>query len=245
MKDSYLETTSKIFYSYFKHYWSRLIKLQLEDLPTKDDLIGVDESAKRGLFFSTVQPKIRAPVFSLGERATILLPVNLEGAVIVPHTSSQSNQRYPFEVLFRSMHWALVDNASREYLFIIDFFMLSGQAAQDLFNEIWGKTMLVLLKNLEEFVVTSYDSIGLYLCLQITQKYRELLDKRGVAALEPYFEAVTQIVLPRLEYVLDLNVQSLRAADPSAFKITSQPHYITRRYAELLAAVLVLKNQGP
>ena len=45
--------------------------------------------------------------------------------------------------------------------------------------------------------------------------------------------------------MLDLNVQSLRNADPSGFKITLQPHYVTRRYAELVAAMIVIKNQGP
>ncbi|OWA52690.1 Vacuolar protein sorting-associated protein 52-like protein [Hypsibius exemplaris] len=243
VRDSYVDTTSKIFYSYFKHYWTRLAKLQFDDLPLKDDLVGTDESSKKSFF--TTQPKMKAPVFSLGERGVILQQAHLEGPVLVEHTASQANQKFPFEVLFRSIQWALVDNASREYLFIIDFFMMSGQAAQDLFTQIWGKTMLVMLKQLEEFVSVSYDSIGLFLCIQIVEKYKETLAKRDVPALQPYFEAVQQILSPRLDFVLDLNVQSLRNADPSGFKITSQPHYITRRYAELVAAMIVIKNQGP
>ena len=98
-------------------------------------------------------------------------------------------------MIFRSIQWALVDNASREYLFIVDFFLMTGQAAQDLFTQIWGKTMLVMLKHLEEFVSTSYDSIGLFLCIQIMEKYRETLEKRDVPALLPYFEAVQQVTM--------------------------------------------------
>lgn len=227
VKETYVDTTSKIFYSYFKHYWSRLTKLQYDDLPTKDDVVGADESSRKGFF--TVQPKIRSPVFSLGDRGSILQPANLEGPVIVPHTSSQTNHKFPFEVLFRSFQWALVDNSSREYLFISDFFLMSGQPAQELFNQIWGKTLLMALKHLEETVSTSFDSLGLFLCMQVMMKYQEILEKRTVPALQPYFEGVMQILGPRLDFILDLNVQSLRNADPSTFKITSQPHYITRR----------------
>ena len=51
IKDEYVDTTSKIYYSYFKGYVSRLVKLQLDDAADKDDLMGVDDSAKRGTSF--------------------------------------------------------------------------------------------------------------------------------------------------------------------------------------------------
>ena len=53
--------------------------------------------------------------------------------------------QYSFESLFRSDHYALLDNACREFLFIIDFFMVSGSAAQDLFNAVLGKTLAMFL----------------------------------------------------------------------------------------------------
>ncbi|XP_055356610.1 vacuolar protein sorting-associated protein 52 homolog [Paramacrobiotus metropolitanus] len=242
VKESYVDITSKIFYSYFKYYWTRLIKLQFDDLPTKDDVVGADESSKKGFF--AAQPRLKSPVFSLGERANILLPASLEGPVLVPHTSSQSNQKFPLEVLFRAYQWALVDNASREYLFICDFFLMAGQPAQELFNQIWGKTLLISLKHVEETVAGCYDAIGLYLCLQIIEHYRDLMVKRCVPALAAYFEGLVGILAPRLMLVVEGHVASLRNADPSAFKITTQPHFITRKYAELSAALLVIRNHG-
>lgn len=58
--------------------------------------------------------------------------------------------QYSFETLFRSLHYALMDNSCREYLFICDFFIVSGTGAQNLFDAIFGKTLsmfLVRLKN--------------------------------------------------------------------------------------------------
>jgi len=53
--------------------------------------------------------------------------------------------QYTFESLFRSLHFALMDNASREYLFLTDFFMASETTALDLFNVVLGKTLSIYL----------------------------------------------------------------------------------------------------
>lgn len=53
--------------------------------------------------------------------------------------------QYTFEALFRSEQYALVDNACREYLFLTEFFMVRGAQAQDLFNQIMGKTMTLMI----------------------------------------------------------------------------------------------------
>ena len=53
--------------------------------------------------------------------------------------------QYTFEALFRSEQYALVDNACREYLFVTEFFMIRGAQAQDLFNQILGKTLTLMI----------------------------------------------------------------------------------------------------
>ena len=63
--------------------------------------------------------------------------------------------QYAFESLFRSLHFALMDNCCREYLFLCDFFMASGTSALDLFNVVLGKTLSIFLvctaSNLDSF----------------------------------------------------------------------------------------------
>ena len=122
-----------------------------------------DESLRRGLF-STSQPKFRAPIFSRGERGNILPSGVLESPVIVPYLSSQSSHHYPFEALFGSIVWALVDNGCLEFFLISDFFLMTGQPGQELVNHILRKTLLVMLKNFEQVVSSSFDFIGLFLC---------------------------------------------------------------------------------
>ena len=41
-----------------------------------------------------------------------------------------------------------MDNACREYLFVVEFFSLTSSAAQDFFDTIMGKTLAYLLVSL-------------------------------------------------------------------------------------------------
>ena len=62
----------------------------------------------------------------------------------MPHAQQKTDQRYPYEMLFRSVQYALVDNACREFLFISEFFMLDTNTAQELFNNIFGKNIQLI-----------------------------------------------------------------------------------------------------
>ena len=111
---------------------------QYEEGPTKEDLLAADEAAARSLF-GKPSLRNRSTVFSLGSRGEVL--GSLEAAVLVPHAAHKADTRYPLEALFRSVQYALVDNACREYLFLAEFFMVHGSAAQDLFASVMGKTL--------------------------------------------------------------------------------------------------------
>lgn len=56
--------------------------------------------------------------------------------------------QYPFEALFRSEQFALVDNSCREFLFICEFFMMGGSAALEFFDQVMGKTLSLLIVSL-------------------------------------------------------------------------------------------------
>ncbi|OBS60120.1 hypothetical protein A6R68_08747 [Neotoma lepida] len=63
----------------------------------------------------------------------------------VPVQGAPPHLEYPFEALFRSQHYALLDNSCREYLFICEFFVVSGPAAHDLFHAVMGRTLAMTL----------------------------------------------------------------------------------------------------
>ncbi|XP_012256870.2 vacuolar protein sorting-associated protein 52 homolog [Athalia rosae] len=230
----YIDTMSKIYYSYFKSYSSRLMKLQFEEAATKDDLMGVEDTAGRGIFHKTIL-KHRGTVFSIGTRGEVLNS-QLEAPIIVPHTASKT--RYHYEALFRSEQYALVDNACREYLFLAEFFKVRGTQAMDIFDQVMGKTLHLLLKNLQSFVDDCYDTIALFLCLHLVMRYQLTCHKRAVPALDKYWDNLTSVVWPRFKYVFRLNIQSIKDCDPWKLNRDIGPHYITRRYAEFSAAMV-------
>lgn len=52
--------------------------------------------------------------------------------------------QFPYEALFRSVQYALLDNACREYLFISEFYMVKPPHSIQVFNRIWDKTLTYL-----------------------------------------------------------------------------------------------------
>lgn len=61
------------------------------------------------------------------------------------HRSLPFSLQFSYESLFRSTHFALMDNACREYLFMVEFFNLTPNTAQDFFDSIFGRTLAYLL----------------------------------------------------------------------------------------------------
>ncbi|GBP60900.1 Vacuolar protein sorting-associated protein 52 homolog [Eumeta japonica] len=219
-----------------------LDKLKYEENPTKDDLMGIEDGSKGG-FFQKSNLKNKSTVFTIGNRGDVLAQ-QLEAPIIVPHV--QQKIKYAYEALFRSLQYALVDNGCREYLFIIEFFHVKGSHAQELFERILGKTLSLLVKNVENYVSECYDCLALFLCIQLINRYQWMCHKRAVSALDSYWDSLQATFWPRLEYVLKLNIQSVKDCDPA--KLSNKelgPHYITRRYAEFSAAVLSLSEQFP
>ncbi len=112
VRDEYVDTVSKILFSYVKSYSGRLAKLQFEEVATREDLMGADDAggaavAARvmasaavggisGIFKSgSGQSKgtNRASVFAIGSRGRILSQERLEAPMIVPHSQQQTEAK--------------------------------------------------------------------------------------------------------------------------------------------------------
>ncbi|KAI8568665.1 hypothetical protein RHMOL_Rhmol02G0218300 [Rhododendron molle] len=108
---AYVDTMNKVLSAHFRAYIQALEKLQL-DIATSSDLIGVDTRSS-GLFSRGREPlKNRSAVFALGERITILKEI--DESALIPHIAEASSRKYPYELLFRSLHKLLMDTASSE-----------------------------------------------------------------------------------------------------------------------------------
>lgn len=85
--NEYIDTLSKVYYSYFKSYASRLDKLKYEEAPTKDDLMGIEDGSKGG-FFQKANLKNKSTIFTIGNRGDVLAQ-QLEAPIIVPHVQQK------------------------------------------------------------------------------------------------------------------------------------------------------------
>lgn len=74
VRDVYIDTMGKVYFSYFKTYASRLSKKQSSETAGKDHVLGASEEVKG-----------KNPFFSLGSRAELLN--DLEAPAIIPVSS--------------------------------------------------------------------------------------------------------------------------------------------------------------
>ncbi|VDQ13013.1 unnamed protein product [Trichobilharzia regenti] len=166
VKVEYINTMSKVYYSYFKAYGGKLTRLQVNkynSTSTASSLMfnSISNVANNTAISTSINSGTRVGLFGLGDRALrVLSNSNLESAIILPHVAS--NAEYPIEVLFRSIHYALLDTVCREYYFLSDFFLLST-------TSIMSRSLNWIQKYTETFVISScsHDAIGLLICLQL------------------------------------------------------------------------------
>uniref|UniRef100_A0A1B0CD66 Vacuolar protein sorting-associated protein 52 homolog n=1 Tax=Lutzomyia longipalpis TaxID=7200 RepID=A0A1B0CD66_LUTLO len=223
-------------------YSSRLAALQYEEAASKDDLMGIEDTVNKSLFTKTTSLKNKSTVFTIGNRGDVLNQ-QLEAPILVPH--AQRKNKYPYEALFRSEQYALVDNACREYLFVTEFFMVRGSQAQELFNQTMGRTLSLLIKNVETYIQDCFDCIAMFLCIHLILRYQLMCHKRCVPALDKYWDSLQAVIWPRLEVIFRANIQSVRDCDPTKFTREMGPHCITRRYAEFSAAIVGISEHFP
>lgn len=229
--NDYVDTLSKVYYTYFKSYLSYLQKLQFEEAATKDDLLAVEDPTSRTLFQKSMK---KNTVFTIGNRATVLNEI--DSSIIIPHQNNLTN--LSFETIFRSVQYALVDNACREYKFDCEFFKVDQSIAQGLFSQIMGKTLSLLIKHLESFVENCYDALALFLCGQLCIRYQALCQNRLVPVLAQYWDTMLAMIGTRFRFILKRHIQSVKDYDISKFNKEKKPHFIMRRYAELVSAIV-------
>ncbi|KAK6046784.1 Vps52 / Sac2 family protein [Cooperia oncophora] len=237
VQDEYVDTVSKMFFSYFKAYITRLFKLMMLDAASKEDLLGAEDVVKSGgisgLFAGKPHHRNRATVFSLGSRQEILTHDFLNPLI------------FQFEALFRSIHLAFVDHCSHEFLFLTDFFMVSGQTAIDLHAKV-SAMRLICVAPFDERIAVNFDCISLHLCICLCDKFHRLLTEREIPSMSGYWEAISNQLWTRLAQVMQMHNDSVKALDVKRMQtpIDTRPHYIVRRYAELTCAFLVVTESS-
>jgi len=250
VQTEYIDTMSKVYHNYFKEYIHRLCKLEYDDKPDESDLMASDEQHNRNrsnIIFNSKPSSLknRSTVFTMGPRASVIRE-DLEAPLIMPRADKQ-DIKYNLEALFRTVNFALLDNACREYIFLRDFFMTISETQNvDLFNSVFNKTLLLIYTHFTDQLKTSYDAIAIFLCLHIVYRYREMAKKRKVSVLDPYWDSLVKILYPRFEKLIHLHISSIKSCNIDRFSsVDTMPHSITRRYAEFASALSSVNETYP
>ncbi|XP_031273342.1 vacuolar protein sorting-associated protein 52 A-like isoform X2 [Pistacia vera] len=233
VRAAYIDTMNKVLSAHFRAYIQALEKLQL-DIATYSDLIGV-ETRSTSLFSRGREPlKNRSAVFALGDRINILKEI--DQPALIPHISEASSLKYPYEVLFRSLHKLLMDTATSEYLFCDDFF-----GEESIFYEIFAGPFAVIDEHFNSILPNCYDAIGLMLMIRIIHQHQLIMSRRRIPCLDSYLDKVNISLWPRFKMVFDLHLGSLRNANVrTLWEDDIHPHYVMRRYAEFTASLIHL-----
>ncbi|KAJ3670818.1 hypothetical protein LUZ60_008244 [Juncus effusus] len=236
VRAAYVDTMNKVLSAHFRAYIQALEKLQL-DIATSSDLLGVETRSTGGsLLFSRPKETIKSKssVFALGERINILKEI--DQPALIPHIAEANSQKYPYEVLFRSLQKLLMDTATSEYMFCGDFF-----AEESMFHEIFSGPIQVIDEHFNTVLPNCYDAIGLMLMIRIIHQHQLIMFRRRVPCLDSYLDKVNMALWPRFKLVFDMHLMSLRNANVRLlWEDDVHPHYVIRRYAEFTASLLHL-----
>ncbi|OAY84151.1 Vacuolar protein sorting-associated protein 52 A [Ananas comosus] len=237
VRAAYIDTMNKVLSAHFRAYIQALEKLQL-DIASATDLIGV-ETRSASLFSRGKETlKSRSSVFALGERINILKEI--DQPALIPHIAEANSLKYPYEVLFRSLHKLLMDTATSEYLFCDDFF-----GEESIFHEIFTGPFQVIDDHFNTVLSNSYDAIGLMIMIRIIHQHQLIMFRRRVPCLDSYLDKVNMSLWPRFKMVFDLHLNSLRNANIKAlWEDDVHPHYVMRRYAEFTASLVHLNVES-
>ncbi|KAK9838884.1 hypothetical protein WJX74_005159 [Apatococcus lobatus] len=238
IRAAYVDTLSRVLSSHFRAYLAAIERLQVP-AAGPGDVVGSAEVATGGMMamfakgLAAAAVRDRSDAFQLGERAAVLS--HLDQAAIIPHVATAEGHKFPYEVLFRSLNKLLMDTATSEYLFCLDFFQDQG-----VFSELFAATLSVVEGSLNTQLLEMSDLICLLLMIRINYHHQLIMTKRRIPCLDDYFDRVTLMVWPRLKAAFDLQLSSIKQCGNTSIHDSVQVHPITQRYAQLTSAMLIL-----
>lgn len=165
---------------------------------------------------------------------------------IQAHVAIATKQKYPYEVIFKSIIMHLMDSVTNEYIFTRQFFEEHGA---DMFHGIFDKTLNLICEQVENYLFNCYDCIGLLLMIKLLHIQRRMMKMRTIDCLDDFFDSLENLLWPRLKTVMDKHIKSLRDGDAKKLGMTdgdlanTSSHYICRRYAEFTCSILLILNK--
>ena len=200
-------------------------------------------------------------IYNIGRRGELLK--NYNAPAVTSYLAEEDKSTHYIETPFRSFNVALLDNLSSEYSFLAEFFstdsfsQLSKRCAgvfEPTFN--LGQSLV------SDLVATSYDCLGILICVRLNQRFAFEVQRRKVPVAETYLNAINMLLWPRLQVAMDAHSESIKqlattvssrsaasklsftGASTDASKLTTTPHYLTQRVAQFLYGILAVSRDA-
>ncbi|KAG1668944.1 hypothetical protein FOA52_000988 [Chlamydomonas sp. UWO 241] len=242
IRAEYMSVMSRILAAHFRMYLVSMEKLQTA-VACESDVIGVihtDSSTVSkisGLFQKATRDTTPERVFELGERVGVL--ADPDEPAVIPHVAENAGAKLPYEVIFRSVHKLLMDTATSEHFFCVDFFA-DGPAFKELLVPVVAVVEAALAQAMTA-TTTNWDMVGCLLMIRVNHSQRGVMSRRRVPCLDDYLDRVQLLLWPRFKVLFDLQLSSLKSAsDRHLASDSPDVHIVVRRYAALAASMLFL-----
>ena len=257
---AYTYTMRWYYQSNFARYNTALAKLSVHAID-QNDLLGSDPAArKQNVVGTSKAASTPHDAFNLGRRADYLK--SKDDRALPSHLAEDNKMTSYLEVPFRNFNQVLLDNLSAEYSVITELFSTKtyhqvSRRVAEIFEPIF--TMGHSLT--KRLVETTTDSLGILICIRLTQHFAFEAQKRKVPVMDDYINYTNILLWPRFQKAMDLHVGSLRKVPTSsnrgaaaAFSLvggsgnassTVAPHAITQRFGQFMHGILTLSaNAG-
>eukprot|EP01129_Flabellula_baltica_P015881 TRINITY_DN8239_c0_g1_i1.p1 TRINITY_DN8239_c0_g1~~TRINITY_DN8239_c0_g1_i1.p1 ORF type:complete len:388 (+),score=73.27 TRINITY_DN8239_c0_g1_i1:787-1950(+) len=169
-------------------------------------------------------------LFTLGSRIDILHHQD----PIIPHVANQESVKLSLSQVFGSLNRLIIDTMETEKLFTQKFLQ-----RQDLLPFIFEGVFKDIRLSFTTLINSCFDPIELLLMLSLREQFKLFSDENNLAILDQYLSEIRLAIIQRIDFVLNLNITSVERI--SIAKTPERgPHYIIRRYSELLSSVSYL-----
>lgn len=272
LRQAYLFTMRWYYHTYFSRYIKSLEKYNIHRVSDgRSILVGSSENdAARRLAASKKSNSMAMDFLNIGNRAQIV--ASDDPTILVSHMAENSTRTSWAEIGYRSLCIALIDNATAEYSFIADFFVLEPrEQPQGLFGMVFEPTYADCHAYSKFLVDASpYDAYAILIFIRLCAKFELELQHRKIPVAQDYFNLELLNLWPKFQHIIDMQCDSLRKAtarfssysipglsagqqntanakgDKSTASASASaivPHYTTQQFATLVYGILSLCDQ--
>ncbi|KAF2076084.1 hypothetical protein CYY_002598 [Polysphondylium violaceum] len=160
------------------------------------------------------------------------------------NTSAAAAVKYPFDQLYRSILFFLMDLVTFETGFVKDFFL----GGEDVTATIFGKSIAILIETTENYLSNSPDFMNVLVILGMLQKYKGIMNARGINLLNAPFDKLIGMVFARFNKTFVKEIEHIRGVNVKELKSHLNPlvpHPMVKRYADLVSSLVYVNEHIP